>query len=361
MFTQTPATLPSRSTIEAIEAELDAIHAEVVAELGADDAAYIRRIIRLARASAIAGRALLMFGIDPISWTLGVAALSTAKILENMEIGHNVMHGQYDWMNDPALHSQTYEWDNVCDGEHWRHSHNVEHHTHTNVVGRDRDVGYGILRLSDAQPWRPVHLGQPIINAVLALLFQWGVGLHDVRVNEVWEGSVSREELRRRLRPFLRKAARQVFKDYVLFPTLALGNAPRVLVGNLAANLVRNVWSYLVIFCGHFPDGVRMYTDEETRDETRGDWYVRQIAGSCNFEGGRLVYVLSGHLSHQIEHHLFPDLPAPRYEQIAPRVRALCERYGLPYNTGSLWRQYATVLRRIVRYALPPALRPALV
>jgi linoleoyl-CoA desaturase len=264
-------------------------------------------------------------------------------------------------MNDPALHSQTYEWDNVCDGEHWRHSHNVEHHTHTNVVGRDRDVGYGILRLSDAQPWRPVHLGQPVINAVLALLFQWGVGLHDIRVDEVWEGTVSREELRRRLRPFLRKAARQVFKDYVLFPTLALGNAPRVLVGNLAANLVRNVWSYLVIFCGHFPDGVRMYTDEETRDETRGDWYVRQIAGSCNFEGGRLVYVLSGHLSHQIEHHLFPDLPAPRYEQIAPRVRALCERYGLPYNTGSLWRQYATVLRRIVRYALPPALRPALV
>src|SRR5262249_58827053 len=102
MFTQPAAALASRSVIEAIEAELDAIRAEVVADLGADDAAYIRRMIRFARASAIAGRALLMFGVDPVSWALGVTALSTAKILENMEIGHNVMHGQYDWMNDPA-------------------------------------------------------------------------------------------------------------------------------------------------------------------------------------------------------------------------------------------------------------------
>jgi linoleoyl-CoA desaturase len=356
------ANLPlSRSAIEAIEDELDALRAEIVADLGADDAAYVRRMIRLARASAIAGRSLLMLGVDPVSWALGVAALSTAKILENMEIGHNVMHGQYDWTNDPALDSQTYEWDNVCDGDQWRHSHNLQHHTHTNVVGRDRDVGYGFLRLDDAQPWRPHHLAQPLTNALLALAFEWGVGLHDVEVDEVIRGQVSREELRRRLRPFLRKAARQIFKDYVLFPALALGNAPRVFVGNLAANLVRNVWAYLVIFCGHFPDGARTYTVEETQGETRGDWYVRQISGSCNFDGSRALHVLSGHLSHQIEHHLFPDLPAPRYAEIAPRVRALCARYGLPYNTGSLWRQYATVVRRIVRHAVPPGLRPAFV
>src|SRR5262249_43790934 len=199
---------------------------------------------------------------------------------------------------------------------------------------RDRDVGYGLLRLSDAQPWSPFHLAQPVANGLLALLFQWGVGLHDVHVTERLHGEIDGEEFRRRLRPFLRKAARQVFKDYILFPVLALGNAPRVLVGNLAANLVRNLWSYAVIFCGHFPDGVRTYSVEETANETRGDWYVRQISASSNFEGGRLMHLLSGHLSHQIEHHLFPDLPAPRYAEIAPRVRALCARYGLPYNTG---------------------------
>ena len=351
----------SRSDVDAIKVELDRLRAEIAADLGARDAQHIHRMIRLAELSAIAGRTLLMVGIDPLSWGVGVTALATAKILENMEIGHNIMHGQYDWMNDPALCSQTYEWDNVCDGDQWRHSHNIVHHTHTNIVGRDRDVGYGFLRVTDAQPWRPHHLFQPAVSVLLALLFQWGVGLHDLELDEWLRGNRSRAEVQERLKPFLRKAARQVFKDYVLFPALALGNAPRVLVGNLAANLVRNLWSYVVIFCGHFPDGVRTYTVDETRDETRGDWYVRQILGSCNIDGGAVLHILSGHLSHQIEHHLFPDLPAPRYEQIAPRVRALCERYGLPYNTGSLWRQYATVLRRIVRYALPPALRPALV
>jgi linoleoyl-CoA desaturase len=357
-MTSTALPLP-RSAAQAIAAELDRLRAEIAADLGAPDATHIRRMIRVARLSALAGRTLLMLGVDPLTWGVGVTALATAKILENMEIGHNVMHGQYDWMNDPALCSQTYEWDNVCDGEQWRHSHNVVHHTHTNILGRDRDVGYGFLRVSDAQPWRPHHLFQPAASVLLALLFEWGVGLHDLELDEWLRGRRSSAEVGARLTPFLRKAARQVFKDYVLFPALALGNAPRVLVGNLAANLVRNVWAYVVIFCGHFPDGARTYTVEETRGETRGDWYVRQILGSCNIEGGAVLHVLSGHLSHQIEHHLFPDLPAHRYPEIAPRVRALCARYGLPYNTGTLWGQFATVVRRLVRLALPVAPRPA--
>jgi linoleoyl-CoA desaturase len=356
------AALPlSRSAIDTLEAELDAIRAEVAADLGERDAQHIRQTIRLARVSALGGRTLLMVGIGPVSWGAGVAALATAKILENMEIGHNVMHGQYDWMNDPALCSQTYEWDNVCDGDHWRHSHNVEHHTHTNVVGRDRDFGYGFLRLNDDQPWQPHHLFQPVVGGFLALLFEWGVGLHDVELDEWARGNRSGAETRARVKPFLRKAARQVFKDYVLFPALALGNAPRVLAGNLAANIVRNLWSFAVIFCGHFPDGVRTFTVEETRDETRGDWYVRQVLGSCNIEGGPVLHLFSGHLSHQIEHHLFPDLPASRYPEIAPRVRALCARYGLSYNTGTLWGQFTTVVRRIVRHALPEVVRPAFV
>jgi len=353
------ASLPlTRAQVDAIQVELDQVRQEVLADLGERDASYIRGVVRIARLSAVGGRTLLMFGIGPVTWVLGVGALATAKILENMEIGHNVMHGQYDWMNDPALFSQTYEWDNVCDAEQWRHYHNFVHHTFTNVVGKDRDFGYGFLRLSPTQPWRPVHLLQPVATLVLGALFQWGVGMHDL---ELIDGPADRTlaDVGTRARPFLRKAARQLWKDYVLFPALALANAPRVFVGNLVANLARNVWTHVVIFCGHFPDGVHEFTEAETRDETRGDWYVRQLAGSANIEGGPLFHLLSGNLSHQIEHHVFPDLPAHRYAEIAPRVRAICERHGLRYETGGLLRQYATVYRRIVRYALPWA--PALV
>lgn len=345
----------SRKQADALGRELDALRAEVLAELGEDDARHIRAVVGLARGSAIAGRTLLMFGVTPVSFGLGVLALSTAKILENMEIGHNVLHGQYDWMNDPALDSQTYEWDIVCDAGQWRHYHNYEHHTFTNVLGRDRDIGYGLLRVSDAQRWHPTHLVQPVSNLLLSLLFQWGVGTHDMDPARALAGQGDAQAEAPKWAQFRRKAARQLFKDYVLFPLLAPWNAPRVLLGNLAANGIRNVWTNVIIFCGHFPDGTEVFSEAELADERRGDWYLRQMLGSANIEGGSWFHVATGHLSHQIEHHLFPDIPAWRYPAMAPRVRALCERYGLPYNTGSFWQQYGSVLERLVRLALPSA------
>lgn len=359
-----PGSFPAlgREQVDEIGRELDAMREEVLADLGEADARHIRGVVRTARACAIAGRALLAFGVTPVSFVAGVAALATAKILENMEIGHNVLHGQYDWMNDPSLDSRTYEWDNVCDASQWRHYHNFEHHTYTNVLGLDRDVGYGLVRVSEDQRWSPKHALQPLTYPVLALLFQWGVGIHDMDPARVLAGRRDDEqtrELRRQFpekwRQFQRKAARQLFKDYVFFPLLTPWNAPRVFLGNLAANVARNLWTNAIIFCGHFPEGARYYTREETEDETRGDWYVRQVQGSANIEGPCWFHVLSGHLSHQIEHHLFPDLPAWRYPGLAPRVQALCEKHGIPYNTGSFVEQYGSVLAKIWTLAWPTA------
>jgi linoleoyl-CoA desaturase len=347
--------------LEAIGRELDAMQAEVKASLGERDRRYIRRLIALQRGLALGGRAAIFAGAVATPFAppfavllaLGAATLGTAKILENMEIGHNVLHGQWDWMNDPEISSATWEWDNVCPADQWKHSHNVVHHTFTNVIGKDRDVGYQILRVTEEQPWRPSYLFQPIYAGLLALLFQWGVAMHDV------DRDRPLAESRHLLRGIAKKAARQVTKDYVLWPLLAGPFFLGVLAANAAANLMRNLWTYAIIFCGHFPDGVHHFTPEDLEGETRARWYVRQILGSCNIEGGPLFHVMSGNLSHQIEHHLFPDLPSHRYPEIAPRVRALCARYGLPYNTGSFARQLGTTLRTIVRLALPSRGAPA--
>ena len=56
---------------------------------------------------------MLLVGRRRPAWLLGTAALSLAKILDNMEIGHNVLHGQWDWMRDPKIHSSTWEWDHT--------------------------------------------------------------------------------------------------------------------------------------------------------------------------------------------------------------------------------------------------------
>jgi len=338
---------------DAFGKELDALRLAVAADLGERDVRHIRWVIGTAHRSEAAGRVLLHIGVGPLSFLLGTSALALSKILENMEIGHNVMHGQYDWTGDPALASKRYEWDNVCPGDDWRHSHNYEHHTFTNVLGKDRDIGYMLLRVAPEQRWRPIHLTQPVAAAILALLFQWGVGMHDLRTDELLSGKQSPKQFYRRTRPFLRKAGWQLFKDYGFFPALALANAPRVALGNLLANGARNLWTFAVIFCGHFPEGVTMYHQDETAVESRGQWYVRQLNGSANIEGGRWFHIMTGHLSHQIEHHLFPDIPASRYPEMAPKVRELCARYGQSYCTGSFRRQLGSVAKRILRLALP--------
>lgn len=341
--------------VDQLGRELDAVRQRVVADLGEADAEYLRKVVKTQRTLEIAGRVLFYL---PPAWPLAVAALSVSKILDNMEIGHNVMHGQYDFLGDPAFNSRMFDWDTVCPGEQWKYSHNYIHHTFTNIVGKDRDVGYGILRMDPEQKWHPYYLGNPVYALLLMVFFEWGVALHDLEIENIVSGKRTHADNKPLYPGLLRKIRRQALKDYLLFPALTGPLFPLTLAGNAAANLVRNIWAFNIIFCGHFPAGVASFSEEETADETRGQWYLRQMLGSANITGGRLMHVMSGNLSHQIEHHLFPDLPARRYPEIAVEVREICERYGLPYNTGSLPRQLFSVFRKIVRYALPGGAAP---
>jgi NADPH-dependent stearoyl-CoA 9-desaturase len=331
-------------------AELDEIRARVIAKLGDEDADYIRKVVKAQRGFEIAGRALFYL---PPAWPLAVASLSVSKILDNMEIGHNVMHGQYDWMGDPGLSSRKFEWDTMAPSVNWKYGHNYMHHTYTNILGKDRDIGYGILRMDEDQKWRPYYLGNPVYAFLLMTFFEWGVALHDLEVEKIKSGERTWEETRSVGKPILRKMRNQVLKDYVLFPALTGPFFLSTLAGNAVANLIRNIWTFNIIFCGHFPAGVATFSEEECENESRGHWYYRQLLGSANITGSNLMHVMSGNLSHQIEHHLFPDIPARRYPEMSVEVRALCEKYDLQYNAGPLHKQLGSVARKIFRLALP--------
>ena len=348
----------SDEEVEQLGRELDAIRVEIEESRGASDAAYINRLIKIQRGLAIAGRLTLLIGTQAKetrkpAWALGTTFLALHKILENMEIGHNVMHGQWDWMNDPEIHSSNWEWDTAQPAEQWKHSHNYVHHQFTNVLGHDNDIGYGILRMAREQRWHPYYLGQPIYNALLASLFQWGVALHDLDLERIRKGEKDPKEMKRQLRQIARKGRNQVLKDYVVYPALSGKQWKATITANATANLARNLWSYVIIFCGHFPDGALHFTEEELEDETRPEWYLRQMLGSANFKGGPLLHVMSGNLGFQIEHHLFPDLPSNRYAEISVKVRALCEKYDIPYTTGPLYKQYGQALRTIIKLSVP--------
>ncbi|MGV8960695.1 MAG: fatty acid desaturase family protein [Stenotrophomonas sp.] len=352
----------SAAELKTFGEELDGVRARQLATLGAADARYIRRVVAGVRWTGVAGRALLFLGAFVHSvlvpaWIAGVALLALSKILENMELAHNVIHGQYDWMGDPQLQGSSYEWDIAGTADSWRKTHNFRHHTYTNVRGLDDDIGYGLLRIFPEQRWHPFFLTQPLVAVIFALLFEWGIAIQDLRIGRLFNGKVTVRQLWRQALPVRRKIGKQVFKDYLLFPALAGPFFLPVLLGNVAANVIRNVWTYVIIFCGHFTADAETFPKECIREESRGHWYLRQLRGSSNLTGGKLMNLLSGNLSHQIEHHFFPDIPANRYADIAVDVKAICARYGQHYNTGSLPRQFGQVMWRIVRHAFPS--RPA--
>ncbi len=388
---------------EKIGKELDAIHDEVFADLGDRDRAYIKKVITAERQILVAGRVLLLGSRSKTAWVLGTACLGMAKILENMEIGHNVMHGQWDWMNDPAIHSSVWDWDTASSAESWKHSHNFIHHTYTNIRGKDKDLGYEIMRIDPNQKWKPAYLGQFFYNALLTVLFEWGVAVHDMDIEAIRAGEKPWSEVRKDLKGIGVKARSQILKDYIGWPVISAGAfalvqlasggrldqpaksrlgrrlrrisstgrvgatanfldrvAPgvestylRTLGANALANVIRNVWAHAIIFCGHFPDQTYTFSEEDVEDETRAEWYLRQLVGAANIDGSPLFHVISGNLGYQVEHHLYPDMPASRYSEIAPKIKDICERYELPYNTGRFSKQWFMVHRTIFRLAFP--------
>lgn len=388
---------------EKIGKELDAIHDEVFADLGDRDRHYIKAVIKAERQIVVVGRVLLLGSRSRTAWVLGTACLGMAKILENMEIGHNVMHGQWDWMNDPDIHSSKWDWDTASTAESWRHSHNFIHHTYTNIRGKDKDLGYEIMRIDPNQKWKPAYLGQFFYNALLTVLFEWGVAVHDMDIDAIRAGEKKWPEVRKDLKGIGVKARSQIIKDYIGWPLISAGafalvqlasggrlDQPaksrlggrlrrisgngrmgatatffdkvlpgaestylRTLAADALANVIRNVWAHAIIFCGHFPDQTYTFSEEECEDETRGEWYLRQLVGAANIDGSPLFHVISGNLGYQVEHHLYPDMPASRYSEIAPKIKDICERYELPYNTGRFSKQWFMVHRTIFRLAFP--------
>jgi fatty acid desaturase len=341
--------------IELLGKELDEIRQEVLDARGEHDSAYIRKVIDTQRKLELGSRAVLLASIYPPAWIIGTIGLSVAKILENMEIGHNVMHGQWDWMRDPKVHSTTWEWDNVSPSEQWKHSHNELHHTYTNVIGKDNDLGYGIMRVDEDQRWNPAYLGQPLWNLINACFFEYGIAAYDLELGKNLRSEKRRNDpaFRARAKQVIGKIKRQVTRDYVVHPLLSGPSVLHTLAANFTANMVRNLWTHSVIMCGHFPSGVETFERRSIVGETRGEWYLRQMLGSANISGSRAMHIMTGNLSYQIEHHLFPDLPSNRYQEIAPKVQALFDKYELTYVSGPLPKQVASAWGKIIRLSFP--------
>ena len=271
----------SDADLEEFGAELEAIRSDIEASRGAADRKYIKRAIAFHRGIEVAARLVIGGSRGKFGWAVGTAALAAAKCIENMELGHNISHGQWDWMNDPEIHSSTWEWDMAGVASQWQNSHNYRHHVFSNVVGVDDDLGFRVLRVTRDEAWQVHAWTQAGRALVLALLFEWGVALHGLLSVQERETTDAGRAAHRNV--LLRKMARQIGKDYVVFPALSRRRWWRTLGANVVANGLRNVWAYIVIVCGHFTDGAEKFDPSVLEGETKPEWYLRQMLGTANF------------------------------------------------------------------------------
>jgi NADPH-dependent stearoyl-CoA 9-desaturase len=360
------ARVPAQKTKEvdrfyAFGRELDALKVRALESVGEEDVRRVKRLRRLSRLFEASGRVLIHISFEPLTFCLGVFTLWLHKQLEATEIGHTALHGAYDkFENAREFHSQRHTWLTPIDEEAWRQGHNVRHHGNTNVAGKDPDIHFGPVRLTERTPHRWLHYLQlPLTLGLLFPNFGLLMNLHFTGVLDAFVDNGLESKLdflpdrsRKSRRAALRRAGRKYLpyyaKEFVLFPLLAGPFYWKVLLGNWLSEMMRDVYSAATIYCGHVGGETKSYPVGH-KARTRGEWYAMQVEASNDFEVSLPISVLCGGLDRQIEHHLFPSLPPQRLREIAPQVRAICARHGVEYRSRSWPRTLGQALAHVAR------------
>lgn len=347
--------LPYTERMKRFGEEIDAIRVRTEADMGLQDLARLRRLNAFSRGMEVIGRVLIHFSVEPVAFLAGVGALWVYKQLQAIEIGHTVLHGVYDNLNGAGrFNSKKFSWDLPIHEGAWQYGHNVEHHSFTNVAGKDPDINFGLARLTEHTPHKWFHRLQfPFVLAILAPNFSFFMNLHVTGINEIYFGNGRADEhygttdrswkaVKAAHLTALRKLAPYYIKNYLVFPLLAglmfwkVSTFWKVLLGNWMAETLRDIYSAATIYCGHTGEDVADFP-EGTRAKGKGEWFAMQVEATNNFEVCLPISILCGGLDRQIEHHLFPKLPPARLRKIAPEVRAVCIAHGVTYRTDTWW------------------------
>lgn len=359
-----------RARMQRFGQAIDAVRHRIEAAIGPEDARHVVRVRRFSTAMEIAGRFLIHVSPEPASFLAGVGALWLHKQLEATEIGHTALHGAYDGVpGAEKFRSADFDWDVPIDEESWKYGHNVRHHQYTNVAGKDGDIHFGPIRLTEQTPHRPIHYLQVPLTFVNAATFCAGMNLHFTGVADALGDNGlphkldflkdrSRKSVRAAWRKAMRKYVPYYAKNFVFYPALAGPFFWKVLLGNWMAETMRDLYSAATIYCGHVGEDVADYP-AGTRAHGRGEWYRMQIEATNNFEVPLPVSMLCGALDRQIEHHLFPRFPTNRLREVAPEIRRICREHGVEYRTDSWGRTLGSVLRRLTRLSFPSKARAA--
>ena len=370
MGSLTAKTTIDQASITSLSEDLQALYDETRALMGEEDLAHIRKVAAYSRAIKNRSRELIQKGGSPDALKHGIVLYMMHTLLEFSELGHNIMHGSYDNLpNVGEFHSDKWDWDFVTSIKEWKVMHHQNHHPFTNIVGKDHDLGYSVLRLYPTQNWYGHHSLQPALMSVFLL--------HIYHFSLYTATSAARVEGRKVLsfetfRATFDLARKHALQNYIKEPVEAGPRFLQTLIGNYLGTTLGYDLTFLILALEHHSPNVQVFPDPGPT-ESRDGYFRRQLLGTTNFvpmpeldsffeailekevdfPERPSFEVFYGGLTTHIEHHLFPDLPCNRQRDIAPKVREICAKHGLPYNVTTFEVIVPEILRNFFRWAIP--------
>jgi fatty acid desaturase len=344
---------------------VDAIRADLDADLGPADIGHLKRIAALARASTFFGYATAWLSPNPVS----IFALAFGTFIRWAVLAHHTLHRGYDRCPGvpPRFTSHYFargwrravDWLDWMVPEAWRHEHNLLHHCHLNEDPGDPDLVEALVQWHGPLPrflrwvlmavyavaWKPLFYAPN----TLRLHLNAAARRRDPSAPAVDLGAPCL------VNPFHSYGLRVWFWCWLPYASWRFGVAPAlflplgvwawlsVLVNTLAAEALTNAHAFLMIIPNHA--GPDLYRFDGPVRSGKGEFYVRQIVGTANYRcGGDTVDLLHGWLNYQIEHHVWPDLTLRQYQRAQPRMKAVCERFGVPYIQESVFRRFRKMM-----------------
>jgi len=346
--------------------ELDDLENELKEDVdGAQHVSHLKKIIRWGRLSSILGFVTAVIFPNPISALL----ISQGKFTRWTTVAHHVLHKGYDGFAETpkALRSQYFakglrrfwDWLDWIEPAAWVKEHNVLHHYRLGERFDPDVVEHNIVYIRQSRKPKIFKL----IWAFLAMS-QWKLLYYAPSTIKQMYSPTKKESpdlSSDRLAPFdsvfnpftpsgrslwLKSYIPYVLLNFLFIPSMFLlisqAAAINVFLTLLLAEIFTNLHSYLVLVPNHAGSDVYRFEGEP---KDREEFCMRQILGSVNYRcGGDINDFLHGWLNYQIEHHLWPDMSMVQYQKAQPKVKALCEKYQIPYIQDSVWKRFLKLL-----------------
>jgi len=221
----------------------------------------------------------------------------------------------------------------------WYHQHTIGHHAYTNIGHKDPDLAHApqLMREHKSIRWRSTHSNQAhFLRILLVWSIASGIGLN--------------------ILSDMRSVVKLTYNNAVPCMQRSRLNLAAHLFGRLFYICVAYVWPFFVfpmwkaLIWSFVPNAIFsmcfMLNSQINHmvgpciDASSKNFYKHQIVTAQNFgNDSRLCYYFSGGLNYQIEHHLFPTINHCHLPALAPGVKRICQKHGVPYNVVSGYKE----------------------